>query len=150
MKVKTKTPKKKAIKASAAKAPKKKAIKKIPPSPVAPPRNPNVSTFSLMTIYDILDLGELELKPQEEWKVISKQHGLEETFSTGLLGKHGMLLLKSVADIYRRAFEANPPEIREDREGKVKSYRDFLGDHIFLEILEVDNEKKVVELHFGS
>jgi hypothetical protein len=142
-------PKKKAIKAQA-----KKATKK-----VAQPKaeemekhihNPNVSEYSLMTIYDLLDLGNLELKPQEEWKVISSQHGIEETFTTGLLGRHGFLLLKSISDIYRKTFEANPPNIEEDNKGRVKSYQDFLGDHIFLEVIAVDKEKKVVELHFGS
>ena len=118
-------------------------------APKAKKPNPNVRQYPFMTsILDILELGEIKFQPQENWRLVSKLHKLNEPFHTGLLGKNGFLLLELINKIYAKKADELPPVKKVDRKTKEEYLLPFWEETIFLNSINIDPDNKVVELEF--
>ena len=102
-----------------------------------------------LVLGDLIELSAIKLPPSENWILSSPQHHVEEKFTTGLLGKNGFQLLEVIAKIYGR-LEGERETIPWEDEDGTKGEAPFWGDHGFLEIIDLDEDKKIMTLHFGS
>ena len=106
--------------------------------------------FSLMTsMFDIVELSKIKLEPQENWRLVSKKHKLNEAFTTGLLGKDGFLLMKTISEIYVKKADELPP-VKLVGKDKKEYLLPFWGKADQLESISVDEDNKVIELNFTS
>jgi|ERR1700722_8839116 len=113
--------------------------------------NPNAKEYHFMTsILDILELNEIKFEPQENWRLVSEIHKLNEPFTTGLLGKTGFSLLEIINKIYSRKAAELPPVKKIDKKKKEEYLVPFWDENIFLNSISIDAENKVVELDFDK
>ena|ERR1019366_2267835 len=137
------------------KAPTKTASKKTPKSVVAAKkaakRNENVNEhFFMSSIIDILELNKIRFEPQENWRLVSEPHKLNEPFTTGLLGKTGYSLLEVINKVYTKKLDELPPIMKVDKKTKEEYMLPFWGEKIFINSINIDRENKIVELDFDS
>lgn len=105
--------------------------------------------FFMSSILDILELNKIRFEPQENWRLVSKPHKLNEPFTTGLLGKTGYSLLEVINKIYTKKVEELPP-IKVIDKKKKEHLLPFWGEEIFINSINIDQENKIVELEFDS
>jgi hypothetical protein len=106
--------------------------------------------FFMSSIIDILELNKIKFEPQENWRLVSEPHKLNEPFHTGLLGKTGYSLLEVISRVYSRKLDELPPIKKMDRKTKKEYLLPFWGTAIFLNSINIDSENKIVELDFDS
>lgn len=115
------------------------------------PKQRNTKDYRVMTsILDIMELSEIKFEPQQQWRLVVKEHGINEPFTTGLLGKTGYLLLEVVKNIYAKKLDETPPIKKFDKKTKEEYFLPFWNEKIFLDEISIDEENKIVELHFSS
>lgn len=74
---------------------------------------------------------------------------VSERFETGPYGMTRGELVGAIARIYARLARTRSTIEWEDEDGE-KGECPFWGDHRFLEVLDIDDDKRVVSLHLGS
>lgn len=102
-----------------------------------------------ITFYNLIELLNFKLKPEETWSIIWDTHKINHKFSTGLLGKTGFQVLEIIAKLFKH-LDKEIPKIKFKDEDDIEQECSFWGDYQFLEQLAIDIENKNITLYVGS